>query len=123
MNRTLLCLLLLASSCLAPPPRDCNAHREGTYTFTTEIDGATAVTRFTRTGDREIETFEGRTDTSSVRWLNDCEYVLRKLSPRNRSEEQSVHIKILSTTDSTYTFEYNVVGSSVKLRGTAIKQH
>ena len=36
-------------------------------------------------------------------------------------EEQAVHMKILSTTDNSYTFEYNIVGDNNKSRGTAIK--
>jgi hypothetical protein len=69
----------------------------------------------------EIDDFEGKIDTSSVRWLNDCEYVVKKLRPKTKSEEKSIHIKILSTTDNTYTFEFNVIGDSKKSQGTAIK--
>ena len=56
-----------------------------------------------------------------MRWINDCEYVLKKMRPKNRSEEKSVHIKILSTTPNSYTFEYGIVGEPKKSVGTALK--
>ena len=71
----------------------------------------------------EVDFFEGNQDTSSVRWLNDCEYVLKNLNPTNKAEEKSIHIKILTTTDSSYTFEYNAIGDKRKFRGTAYKIH
>jgi hypothetical protein len=30
----------------------------------------------------EIETFEGKTDTASIRWVNDCEYILQNYIPK-----------------------------------------
>lgn len=74
-----------------------------------------------RDSETEIDYFEGKADTSSVRWINDCEYIVRKLNPQDASEEKSIHMKILTTTDSSYTFEYGLVGSAKKSRGTAYK--
>ncbi len=114
------CLILLAASCYAPQ-RDCKAFTDGEFSFTTTVDGTEVTTVFVRQGDLEIDYFEGKADSSSVRWINDCEYIVRKLHPKNRAEEQAVHMKILSTTDNSYTFEYNLVGDSNKSRGTAVK--
>jgi hypothetical protein len=107
-------------SCYAPK-RDCTAFKDGSFRFTTTVNGKEMTTTFTRVGNREVDFFEGKSDTSSVRWINDCEYVLKKVSPRNMAEEKSVHIKILSTTDSSYTFEYGIVGDTKKSKGTAVK--
>ena len=85
------------------------------------VDEEKLTTRFVREGDREIDYFQGKSDTSEVRWINQCEYIVKKLNPKNISEEQAIHIKILSTTANSYTFEYSIVGSKVKSRGTAIK--
>lgn len=95
----------------------------GSFTFTTQIDGKEQRTTFIRSEKIEIEEFMGRQDTSSVRWLNDCEYVLKKINPKNRSEEKSIHIKILTTTDSSYTFEYNAIGNKQKFKGEAFKNN
>tara|TARA_R110002167_G_scaffold54785_25_gene156111 strand:+ start:659 stop:1036 length:378 start_codon:yes stop_codon:yes gene_type:complete len=103
------------------PQRDCAEFTNGSFTFTSTIDGIEATTKFIRQGDLEIDYFNGKADSSSVRWINNCEYIVKKLNPKNRAEEQSVHMKILSTTDKSYTFEYNLVGNSKKSRGTAFK--
>lgn len=111
---------MLLSACYEPE-RNCQDFRDGTFQFTAVVDGEEMTTRFERNGDREIDYFKGKADTSEVRWINDCEYIVRQLNPRNKSEEKSIHMKILSTTDSSYTFEYGLVGEARKSRGTAIK--
>lgn len=116
----LLFLFVLIASCYGPE-RNCQDFKDGSFSFTTSLDGKEISTRFTREGELEVDYYEGRADSASVRWINDCEYVVRKLNPRNRAEEKSVHIKILSTTENSYTFEYGIVGDKKKSRGTAIK--
>ena len=109
---------ILFASCYQPE-RDCQAFKEGKFTFTTTVNGEEKTTTFVRSENREIDMFEGKADTSSVRWVNDCEYILKKINPENKAEEKSVHIKILSTTAESYLFEYGLVGETKKSRGTA----
>lgn len=78
-------------------------------------------TRFDRRKDIEIETFRSKKDTASIRWVNDCEYILRLNNPKKMADEKPIHFKILTTTPSSYTFEFNIVGESTKQRGTAYK--
>ncbi|RNC90350.1 MAG: DNA topoisomerase IV [Allomuricauda sp.] len=118
-----LCLMLLVAVSCATPERNCAQYRTGTFTFTSLVDGKEETTTFTREDAIEIETFNGNKDTATVRWINDCEYILKKINPKNRAEEKSIHIKILTTSNSSYTFEYNAVGSSQKFRGEAFKIH
>lgn len=118
----LLTLLFIASSCYQPQ-RDCAKYKTGTFTFTSEIDGEEVTTRFTRNDSIEIDYFRGGSDTSSVRWINDCEYIVKQLNPKKGEAPVSLHMKILSTTDNSYTFEYSLIGSSKKSRGTAIKNN
>ena len=103
------------------PKRECGAFRNGTFTFATTIDGKAKTTTFTRENDLEVDYYEGRADSSSIRWINDCEYIVRKIHPRNASEEKAIHMKILSTTEDSYEFEYRFVGSKEAARGTARK--
>ena len=112
--------LIILSSCYQPQ-RDCKAFKDGEFRFTTTINEKEVTTTFIRKGGLEIDNFNGKVDSSSVRWINDCEYVVKKLHPRNKAEEKSVHMKILATTDNSYTFEYNIVGDSNKSNGIAIK--
>ncbi|WP_089884647.1 DNA topoisomerase IV [Kriegella aquimaris] len=112
--------LILICSCYQPQ-RDCESFKKGEFSFTSEIDGKEITTTFMRNDTIEVGYFNGVSDTSSVRWINDCEYIVKKLHPKTKSEEQSIHMKILTTTENSYTFEYNLVGKSQTSRGTAIK--
>ena len=103
------------------PKRECGAFKNGTFTFATTINGEAKTTTFIRENDLEVDYFEGRADSSSIRWINDCEYIVRKIHPKNASEEKAIHMKILSTTDDSYEFEYRFVGSTEAARGTAHK--
>ena len=114
-------ILSLLVSCEQPPQRNCTDFKTGEFSFTTIVDGEEKKTTFHRTADTEVDYFEGQRDTSSIRWINDCEYVLKNKHPKNKSEEKSIHIKILTTTDSSYTFEYNAIGDKRKFKGTAYK--
>lgn len=122
MQRILYSLLaaILLSSCYEPE-RDCKSFKDGTFEFTALIDGEEKTTTFIRKGNLEIDLFEGKVDSSSIRWINDCEYIVKNLHPKNKAEEKSIHMKILSTSDNSYTFEYSLVGQSQKSKGTAIK--
>lgn len=113
-------LTLLLGACYQPE-RNCKAFKTGTFTFSAVIDGDEKTTTFVRDDSIEVDYFEGKQDTSSIRWLNDCEYIVKKINPKSRAEEKSIHMKILSTDGNSYTFEYSIVGSSQKSRGTAIK--
>lgn len=117
----LLCITGIFIGCYQPQ-RDCARFRTGTFTFTTEIDGTPQTTTFFRNDSIEVDYFQGGRDTSSVRWINDCEYIV---SPLNRADGDAgaIHMKILSTTDNSYIFEYGLIGSSKKSKGTAIKTH
>ncbi len=59
------------------PEKKCQNFRTGTFEFQTYLNGEMVTSRFTRTDSLEIDTFQGKTDTSSVRWINDCEFVWR----------------------------------------------
>ncbi len=121
--RKLILVLILAGSLTScyQPERRCADFRTGTFEFESYLDGELVKSRFVRTDSIEIDFFRGETDTSAIRWINDCEYLIRNLNPENRSEEKPLHIKILTTDGDSYTFEYGLVGDSKKQRGTAVK--
>jgi len=113
-------LILLVTSCYSPE-RDCTSFRTGTFEFETYINGEVSKTTFTRNDTLEIDYYQGQADSSSIRWINDCEYIANKINPTNRSERQALHFKILTTSGESYTFEYSLVGKVQKQRGTAQK--
>ncbi len=116
-------VLLTAAACDGPPQRNCKDFKTGAFSYTTVIAGETKQTTFYRTLNTEVEVFEGKQDTASVRWINDCEYILKSKHPKNKAEEKAIHIKILTTSDTSYVFEYGLVGSKQKFRGTSYKIH
>ena len=119
--RQIIILLFLFVSCYSLE-RDCKTFQNGKFKFTQIIDGELKTSFFTRNSLYEIELFEGNIDTSTIRWVNDCECILTKLNPKNNQEKRPIQIRILSTKDSTYTFEYSLVGDNKnKQRGTIQK--
>jgi hypothetical protein len=87
------------------------------------VNGEMQQSVFVRTGDLEIETYQGAIDSAWIRWVNDCECVLTKLNPSNNQDKRPIRMKILKTKDSTeYTFEYTLVGDTKNTqRGTIEK--
>ncbi len=101
--------------------RDCDRFKEGTFEYQSFLNGEIATSKFVRTNTIEIDYFQNKADTSSIRWVNNCECILKNLNPKKRSEEKPLHIKILTTKNNSYTFEYGLVGASKKAKGTATK--
>lgn len=115
----LICSLLFLSC--ETPQRDCKTFKTGEFTFETLLNGELITTRFTRNDTLEIDYFQGKIDSSSVRWINNCEYIVQKLNPKSISEQKAIHMKILYTDGDFYTFEYSLVGENIKQKGTAKK--
>ena len=102
---------------------ECNPKnfKTGKFEFIQETKGKKEITLFERTDKLQIETYNGRTDTASVRWVNDYEFIIQKLHPRNMAERKAISMRIVSTKGKTYTFEYSFVGESKKQIGTVTK--
>ncbi len=113
-------LLLLVLSCYQTQ-RNCKDFKTGKFYSEVNIKGALYKSTFTRTKNTQIEYYDGKTDSSTVRWINDCEMVFKTIHPKNMAEEKDIHLKILTTTDSSYTYEYSYVGETKKQKGVAYK--
>ena len=121
MKRMLLGVLILFQSCYTVE-RNCLPFHTGTFEFTQIIKNEMKTSTFTRDSLYEIEQFEGKIDTASIRWVNDCECILTKLNPTSNQEKRPIQIKIISTTQNSYVFEYSLVGDAKKTkRGTIQK--
>ena len=111
MKRMLLGVLILFQSCYTVE-RNCLPFHTGTFEFTQIIKNEMKTSTFTRDSLYEIEQFEGKIDTASIRWVNDCECILTKLNPTSNQEKRPIQIKIISTTQNSYVFEYSLVGDA-----------
>ncbi|WP_296317539.1 hypothetical protein [Winogradskyella sp. UBA3174] len=108
MKRCFLILFALMLVSCYNIERDCTDFKTGTFEFKYTIDGIEKIGQFERTKLWNIDYYEGKVDSSSVRWINDCEFILKKINPINNAEKDAIHMKILSTSDNSYTFEYKL---------------
>jgi len=100
--------------------RDCNTYKTGQFKVN-KVDSLISETRITRTEVYQIEEFEQyykrdfngklikqtekHKDTFLINWVNDCEFVLKKIHPKNKLERKAFFIKILTTNVNSYFFE------------------
>lgn len=104
----LLIITAIVLSC-QEPERRCEDFKTGTFTFEEFIGGELKTTTFVRNDTIEIDYYDQKIDTFSIRWINSCEYIMKNLRPKNQAEERPVHFKILKTEGDDYTFEYSMV--------------
>ena len=102
--------------------RNCNLFKTGMFYSEINNDGVLFSSTFSRDDKNlQIEKFQGKIDSSKVRWINDCEMVLSPINSKKNSGKKNILIKILTTTDSSYSYEYSFVGENKKLKAVAIK--
>ena len=101
--------------------RNCANFKTGKYYSEVTIDGILYKSEFERLPDLQVETYNGKSDSAHVRWINDCEVIFKTIHPKNMAERKDIHLKILTTTDSSYTYEYSYVGETKKQKGMAYK--
>lgn len=113
-------LILTLCSCFE---QECNCvqFKTGTFQFSQTIDGKKHTSTFVRSKTQQIETYNGKTDTATVRWVNDCEFILQKIHPKNMQEQKAISMKIISTNRNKYDFEFGFINDSKKQIGSVIK--
>ena len=120
MKHLLVLASLLLFSCYTPE-RDCKTFKEGHFKYEALVDGQIEKTIFIRNDSLQIEKYKGKTDTSRIRWINDCEFILTPINPKSILDQYQMHMKIISTTQNAYEFQYNIVGEKQKETGRATK--
>lgn len=101
--------------------RKCKDFQTGEFYSEVNINDVVYKSTFKRSENLQIEVYKNKTDSSHLRWINDCEVVFKTINPKNMAEKKDVHLKILTTTDSSYTYEYSYVGETKKQKGIAYK--
>lgn len=101
--------------------RNCSDYKTGNFYSEVIINGELFKSEFKRTDHLQIEIYNKKVDSSQLRWINDCEVVFKTIKPKNMAEQKDIHLKILTTTDSSYTYEYSYVGETKKQKGVAYK--
>ncbi|WP_406683916.1 DNA topoisomerase IV [Seonamhaeicola sp. MEBiC1930] len=101
--------------------RNCTDFKTGEFHSEVIINNEIFKSEFVRTKNLQIERYNNKIDSSQLRWINDCEVVFKTINPKNLAEKKDIHLKILTTTDSSYTFEYSYVGETKKQKGIAYR--
>ena len=117
----ILVLLLLLTSCYTAD-RDCSQFRTGKFEFSYELNDTIKKSIFTRTLDYEIEEYDNVVDSSSISWVNDCEFILTKLNPKTNQEKRPVKIRIIRTYGDSYDFEYSSVSEPIIIKRGTVKR-
>ncbi|MDC6388605.1 hypothetical protein PP182_07915 [Maribacter sp. PR1] len=69
--------------------------------FNYKVGDTLKTGRFVRGEKFSIDYYDNVIDSASIRWINECEFILQDLKSK-----MGIHYKIIKTTDSSYTFEY-----------------
>ena len=101
--------------------RNCKDFKTGKFYSEVNINGESSRATFERSELLQVEHYNNKTDSSKLRWINECEVIFKTINPKNMAEEKDIHLKILTTTDSSYTYEYSYVGETKKQKGIAYK--
>ena len=101
--------------------RNCKDYKIGEYYSEVIINDELYKSTFKRSEILQVEVYNNKTDSSQLRWINDCEVIFKTINPKNMAEQKDIHLKILTTTDSSYTYEYSYVGETKKQKGVAYR--
>src|SRR5690625_288098 len=113
--RKIFCFLILPFLTIAcfTPTKNCPKFKTGVFEYQTYADGELIQAKIVRNDSLEIDYYDPQQpDTSAIRWVNDCEYILKKYNPKDASEKQSFKMKIIETSGDKYTFEFSQVGQN-----------
>lgn len=121
MRVFLICLSVLLFTNCYEKARDCKDFKTGAFYSEVTIDDVLYKSTFKRSKTMQIETYNNKVDSSSLRWINDCEVIFKTINPKSMADHKDIHLKILTTTDSSYTYEYSYVGETKKQKGIAYK--
>lgn len=123
MNYSILFLIILFITSCNSTERNCTDFKTGNFEYEYELNGKIIKATFSRNDTLEIDYNENSIDSINVRWINDCEYVLKTINPKSILQKKSIHIKILSTKGNTYTFESKIINDPQKRtnKGTVTK--
>ena len=96
--------------------RNCKPFKTGSFNFYTVVGSDTLSSHFVRNDSIEIDYFFTTPDTANIRWVSDCECIVTKRNPLTFQEAKAVQMKILSTFEDGYIFEYNLVGDRTNVQ-------
>ncbi len=119
MKKILFPILIVGlSSCMG---ENLDADRFKLGTFEIPAGKGYEKTIIIRQDSIQIEKYENRIDTLSIKWKNNFSYTLKMLHPKTAIDEDPIHIKITNLKDDSYDFEAVIGHSNFVQKGTLIK--
>jgi len=94
---------------------DCAHFQRGTMVSMQRINGKVQQTQIQRFDKWQLETYQNHTDTINIRWVNDCEWVLKAKHPITMAERKGLSMKIVRTQADTAWVRYGYVGQPLQL--------
>ena len=121
-NKFILATIAVTTFSCTIPEKNCSKFKVGEFNFESKTNTGIYNSKSIRNDSIEIEYFANTIDTSKITWVSECEYILRKLKPKNISDQKAVSVKIISTSENSYVFEYSFVGDKEnRARGNAYR--
>jgi len=107
------------ASCNEAPKNAPNHFKIGK--FKTILEDSNITSTAIRNDTIQIETYDNKKDTFSIRWINNFEYVLLKKNPKSKLDSTPFYVKITAVKKESYNFRAHYKGSNFKQKGKAIK--
>ena len=118
MIRVTFLIILLIVSC-NEAPKTANIFKIGKYK--TILEDSETTSTAVRNDSIQIETYDNKKDTFSIRWINNFEYILLKKNPKSKLDSTPFHVKITAIKKNSYNFKAYYKGSNFKQKGKAVK--
>ncbi len=93
--------------------------REGTFETTLASKDVKSIA--IRTKSIQIETYNNKKDTFTIKWLNNFEYELLKIHPKSSLDSVPFIVKITKLSHNGYSFKAHYKGNKYIQKGNAIK--
>ncbi len=105
-------LLFVSLTACYTPKKDCKKYHTGSFEYQALIDGKLQTAKIKRTDSFLIDYSHKIPDTSTVRWINNCTYIVTKYHPKTLQDKQAYQVRIITTDKDSYTFEFSKVGGT-----------
>lgn len=111
--------LFALTGCQPKQLKDVDYYKTGVFKTVLKDMNISSIAK--RNDSIQIETFEGKSDTFSIKWKSDFEYILLKKSPKTALDSTPFHVKITKFDGDSYQFKAFYKDSNFKQEGTSQK--
>lgn len=118
-NILFLLILFSLSSCVESKKLDVESFKVGTFKTLLDANDDTSIA--VRNDSIQIENYNSKIDSFAINWVNNFEYVLKKINPKTALDNTPFHVKITGIKENSYTFTAFYKGSNFRQTGTVIK--